>query len=70
MEAKVYVGNLSYETTEQELRETKEWIVSQVPLKRFGQPDEIARAVLYLCSPASAFVVGTELIVDGGMTQL
>jgi len=56
--------------TEQQLRETKEWIVSQVPLKRFGHPDDIARAVLYLSSPASAFVVGTELIVDGGMTQL
>ena len=55
---------------EEQLRQTKEWIVGQVPLKRFGHPDEIAKAVLYLCSPASAFVVGTELVVDGGMTQL
>lgn len=55
---------------EDQLRQTREWIVSQVPLKRFGHPDEIASAVLYLSSPASAFVVGTELIVDGGMTQL
>ena len=55
---------------EDQLRQTREWIVSQVPLKRFGHPDDIANAVLYLSSPASAFVVGTELIVDGGMTQL
>ena len=55
---------------EDQLRRTREWIVSQVPLKRFGHPDDIANAVLYLSSPASAFVVGTELIVDGGMTQL
>jgi NAD(P)-dependent dehydrogenase (short-subunit alcohol dehydrogenase family) len=45
-------------------------IIGQVPLKRFGTPDEVASAVLYLSSPDSAFIVGTELIVDGGMTQL
>lgn len=45
-------------------------IIGQVPLKRFGTPDEVASAVLYLSGPDSAFIVGTELIVDGGMTQL
>jgi NAD(P)-dependent dehydrogenase (short-subunit alcohol dehydrogenase family) len=45
-------------------------IQSQIPLKRFGTPNEIASAVLYLSSPESAFIVGTELIVDGGMSQL
>ncbi|MES3024542.1 MAG: SDR family oxidoreductase [Pseudomonadota bacterium] len=45
-------------------------IQQQVPLKRFGTPDEVASAVLYLSSPDAAFIVGTELIVDGGMIQL
>lgn len=45
-------------------------IQAQVPLKRFGTPDEVASAVLYLSSPQAAFIVGTELIVDGGMSQL
>jgi NAD(P)-dependent dehydrogenase (short-subunit alcohol dehydrogenase family) len=45
-------------------------IQDQIPLKRFGTPDEIASAVLYLSSPDAAFIVGTELIVDGGMSQL
>ncbi|HYB41145.1 MAG TPA: SDR family oxidoreductase, partial [Candidatus Methylomirabilis sp.] len=45
-------------------------IQAQIPLKRFGTPEEIASAVLYLASPESAFVVGTELVVDGGMSQL
>ncbi len=45
-------------------------IQGQIPLKRFGTPDEVAGAVLYLSSPESAFIVGTELIVDGGMSQL
>jgi NAD(P)-dependent dehydrogenase (short-subunit alcohol dehydrogenase family) len=48
----------------------KEWITGQVPLKRFGHPDEIASAVLYLTSDESRFVVGTELVVDGGMIGL
>ncbi len=55
---------------EEQTRQTKEWITGQVPLKRFGHPDEIAAAVLYLSSSESAFVVGTELVVDGGMIQL
>jgi len=45
-------------------------IQAQVPLRRFGSPDEVASAVLYLSSPNAAFIVGTELIVDGGMSQL
>jgi NAD(P)-dependent dehydrogenase (short-subunit alcohol dehydrogenase family) len=55
---------------EEQLRQTKDWIAQQVPLKRFGHPDEIAAAVLYLSASESAFVVGTELVVDGGMIQL
>jgi len=55
---------------EAETRQLKEQIAARVPLKRFGHPDEIAAAVLYLSSTESAFVVGTELIVDGGMIQL
>ncbi len=42
----------------------------QVPMHRFGQADEIASAVLFLGSPESSFVLGHELVVDGGMSQL
>jgi NAD(P)-dependent dehydrogenase (short-subunit alcohol dehydrogenase family) len=45
-------------------------IQAQIPLKRFGTPDEVASAVLFLASTEAAFIVGTELIVDGGMSQL
>ncbi|MES2512449.1 MAG: SDR family oxidoreductase [Pseudomonadota bacterium] len=45
-------------------------IQAQIPLKRFGTPAEVASAVVYLSSPQAAFIVGTELIVDGGMSQL
>jgi NAD(P)-dependent dehydrogenase (short-subunit alcohol dehydrogenase family) len=55
---------------EDQTRQLKEHIAGLVPLKRFGTPDEVASAVLYLSSPESSFVVGTELVVDGGMIQL
>jgi NAD(P)-dependent dehydrogenase (short-subunit alcohol dehydrogenase family) len=41
---------------------------SRVPLARIGRPDEIAGAVVYLCSPASSFTTGSSLVVDGGWT--
>jgi len=45
-------------------------IQAQVPLKRFGTPEEVASAVLYMSSTDAAFIVGTELVIDGGMSQL
>jgi len=38
------------------------------PMKRTGRPEEIAGAVLYLCSPSAGFTTGTALSVDGGIT--
>ena len=52
------------------LSATAAQIRSQVPLGRFGQPEEIASTVLHLSAPESAFIVGTEIIADGGMSQL
>ncbi len=45
-------------------------IQGQVPLGRFGTAAELASTVLHLSAPESAFIVGTEVIVDGGMSQL
>jgi NAD(P)-dependent dehydrogenase (short-subunit alcohol dehydrogenase family) len=52
------------------VKQTKDWIQSQVPLKRFGTTEELASAVLFLSSAESAYILGTELIVDGGMVSL
>src|SRR5215469_5632253 len=56
--------------TQEKLQETQDWIKSQVPVKRFGTPEEVAAGVLYLTSSESAFVLGAELIIDGGMATL
>jgi hypothetical protein len=40
-----------------------------VPLGRLGTPDDVAGAVLFLLSDAAAYVNGTELLVDGGVTS-
>ncbi|SAK62174.1 short chain dehydrogenase [Caballeronia calidae] len=43
---------------------------SQIPLGRFGKSSEVAATVLHLASPESGFIVGTEIVIDGGMSQL
>lgn len=47
---------------------TKDGFREQVPLRRFGRPEEIARAVLFLASSDSSFLVGTEILADGGVS--
>ena len=41
---------------------------SQIPLRRIGTPEDVARAVLFLAGPDAAHVTGTEITVDGGLT--
>lgn len=52
------------------LKEVAAQIQGQVPLGRFGTPQEIASTVLHLSAPESAFIVGSEIVADGGMSQL
>ncbi|HZY72194.1 MAG TPA: SDR family oxidoreductase [Edaphobacter sp.] len=54
--------------SETDLKTVSASIQSQVPLGRFGQPSEIASAAVFLASDESAFTVGSEILIDGGMS--
>lgn len=47
----------------------EEYIRAEVPLQRFGRPEEVADAVVFLASERAAFVTGACLVVDGGQTR-
>jgi NAD(P)-dependent dehydrogenase (short-subunit alcohol dehydrogenase family) len=44
-------------------------IVGQIPMGRMGTPEEVAKAITFLASPAADYVTGTNLVVDGGFTK-
>jgi NAD(P)-dependent dehydrogenase (short-subunit alcohol dehydrogenase family) len=50
-----------------DLKAVAESLQNQVPVHRFGDPVEIANAVVFLASDEAAFTVGAELIIDGGL---
>jgi NAD(P)-dependent dehydrogenase (short-subunit alcohol dehydrogenase family) len=56
--------------SEEELRQHKASLSSVVPVGRVGQPDDVAKAVVFLASSDSSFITGIELFVDGGMAQV
>ena len=47
---------------------TSAWLKERIPLGRVAEPEDVANAVLFLCSPASDFVTGQILYLDGGVT--
>jgi NAD(P)-dependent dehydrogenase (short-subunit alcohol dehydrogenase family) len=57
-------------TSEDAHKEMIKFVQSTTPLGRLGDPDEIARAALFLASDESSFVTGSELFVDGGSAQI
>lgn len=63
-------GYFETEMTEA-LRDHKKWrghLLARIPLGRFGVPDEIVAAALFLSSESAAFITGSNLVVDGGWT--
>jgi NAD(P)-dependent dehydrogenase (short-subunit alcohol dehydrogenase family) len=49
-------------------REGEQRVIAQEPVARMGTPEEIAAAVVWLCSDSAAFVIGHAMVIDGGQT--
>jgi 3-oxoacyl-[acyl-carrier protein] reductase len=60
-------GYVSTRLTNELPEELKEAMLANTPLGRFGEPEDVAGAVRFLCSDAAAFVTGEVLLVDGGL---
>ncbi|WP_395333084.1 SDR family oxidoreductase [Novosphingobium sp. BL-8H] len=48
----------------------KDYLIGAIPAGRFGEPNEIAEAIVHLASDESRYTVGSELIIDGGMSNI
>lgn len=64
-----YFQGGNWSQVEEHMKPLYDSILAQMPFGRYGKPDEIASAIVFLSSPASAYTTGTNLIVDGGFTK-
>lgn len=65
------VGHLAAELGDRQRGATPELIdkvIRAIPMRRIGTPDEVAQGLLYLAADESAYMTGTELVLDGGTT--
>ena len=62
-------GFIETDMTDKMNDQQKEAILSNVPIKRLGKPEDVAKAVLFLCSSDSDYITGQVLTVDGGMVM-
>ncbi|SDQ22408.1 SDR family oxidoreductase [Virgibacillus salinus] len=51
------------------VEEVKQEAVQQIPMKRYGKPDEFAKAIVFLASGANTYITGQSLIIDGGQVK-
>ena len=65
----VLPGFIETEMTAKMPRQVKRSAVDRILLRRFGDPCEVAKVISFLVSPDASYIVGQEIVVDGGLTS-
>jgi len=64
-----YLDSVRAEKSGQTVEEIRQQIEATIPVGRYGEPDEFARVITFLASPANSYVTGQSILVDGGMVK-
>ena len=64
----IKIDNQDYELDQLSDEAKEKYARRKVPVRRYGMPEEVAHMTLSLCLPASSFVNGAAIVVDGGMS--
>jgi NAD(P)-dependent dehydrogenase (short-subunit alcohol dehydrogenase family) len=62
----IYFKGGAWDRVEKGMPEYFEQVKKSIPFGRYGTPEEVARVVVFMASPAASWVTGTHIIVDGG----
>ncbi len=65
----IYYEDGNWNTIKQHVPALYDSILAKMPMDRYGEPDEVAKAVVFVASPACPYMTGTNVVVDGGFTQ-
>jgi len=65
--APIAPGFIETEMIEGIPEKVRQKLLDQIPLKRFGRADEVARSVVYICSADGDYITGSELSINGGL---
>jgi 3-oxoacyl-[acyl-carrier protein] reductase len=65
----IHYADGNWETIRQHMPALYDATLAKMPMGRYGEPDEVAKAIVFVASPACPYMTGTNLVVDGGFTQ-
>ena len=65
----IYYEDGNWNTIKQHVPALFDGILAKIPMGRYGEPDEVAKVVVFVASPACPYMTGTNVVVDGGFTQ-
>lgn len=65
----IYYPGGNWETIKSAVPPLYEGTLAQMPTGRFGEPEEVAKAIVFVASPACPYMTGTNLVIDGGFTK-